>query len=651
MKKYVITCETEAQIDKLIEQLITPGVSPSITTPGCDCLKQSIRITNYYPSSQVDVEVELTQEQFDCLKYYSDILAISEVNDDVFCEPSFKGKKRKLTQSYTSSNDSIPESWAMSRCSSISALAPWNQDFTYYLTGSSVDLVVIDGGINPNHPEWNSPTNISRLQFVNWSNYAPVTANRTINVSVGPGTGGGNHVYYINSIEKGTVYVVKDREAAFGKGYPVTSRTGVYDFVLDGTTTNGHPFFIGEAINSPFDTTYVSNNGATTGTVSLTVWPFNDQRSINAGNQSVMYYWCGNHSGMGGIISRTDFNTQSTDNFFYSDNGGHGTHCTGTAAGSACGWAIESAIYSIKTNFYDSYGYANIQSGVKQMYDHLIGWHRQKMLNPSLSSRPTVTSNSYGWPTGFNYIDVDLKVKELTDNGIHYVHAAGNDNNIVVEPGDTALWNSGERIPSPTYPEGYWSTQADNPVIDVGALGAYTVPFTQYRADYSNYGSGVSLYAPGTYIQSAWHNTSYATYPAPFSSFGLRKISGTSMATPNVAGVLATMLDENPGLTPLQAKQKLLTYAIVNAVSSNSFYNIYGFGQKAGGNPLTLSQYPATFVATTSSSEPILKYTGRCYNKITNINPSGSFYFLSGYNNDSVFFMNSATEMVFTNAC
>ena len=639
IRKYSITCYSEQDVDFIIEKLTTPGQTP--TTSEDSSLLPAIKITDYYCASNNEVEVELTQAQFDELKYHPKIITISEITEEQ-CTNHTIGQKRIINPNFSSTNNSTPVSWAQARCSSLSAMPPWNQNFTYFFTGSSVDLIDIDGGITAGHPEYFDSNGVSRIKYVNWSNYAPLTASRTNTVTVA------NGYYYINGVAQNTVYVVKDKTAnGSGTGYPASYRTGVYDFVLDASTAS-HPFFIGSAVNVPFDSRYVTGNGSTTGVVSLTVWPSNNAL-YNNNVQNTMYYWCGAHAGMGGVIARTDYNTQSDDNYFYTDNGGHGSHTAGTAAGSACGWATGASIYSIKVNFSDNYGYNTFASGLKLVYDLLTAWHKQKLLNPAISSRPTVTTNSYGWGTGTNYNDVDYKVKQLTDKGIHFVHAAGNDYalNLMPSQQDFLLY----RTPSPTYPGSEWTTQENNPVIEVGALGGYNA-IAYFKADYTNYGAGVSIYAPGTYIQSVWHNTGYATYPGYGSIYGLRKISGTSMATPNVAGVLCTMLDDMPGLTPLQAKMALMQNAITGAVSSMpGTYDMYDYGYEYGGNPLTLSQYPASIVATRPSDANFLKHFAKCYTKVSNIRANDSFYALSGIPVVTSVYMNSAADMQFVSNC
>jgi hypothetical protein len=88
-------------------------------------------------------------------------------------------------------------------------------------------------------------------------------------------------------------------------------------------------------------------------------------------------------------------------------------------------------------------------------------------------------------------------------------------------------------------------------------------------------------------IMGAYANKPYQTYAVPDprnTSYHLNKISGTSQATPNVTGMLATVLQARPAMTPAEAKQFVVDHSIKNALveGSNTTYSSTTYLQ--GGN-------------------------------------------------------------------
>ena len=81
---------------------------------------------------------------------------------------------------------------------------------------------------------------------------------------------------------------------------------------------------------------------------------------------------------------------------------------------------------------------------------------------------------------------------------------------------------------------------------------------TDKKASFSNYGTCVDIFAPGVGITSAWYQNDTQT----------NTISGTSMASPHVAGVAALYLQSNPGATPAGVSGALIAGATTGKVTS-----------------------------------------------------------------------------------
>src|SRR5690606_15589144 len=83
-------------------------------------------------------------------------------------------------------------------------------------------------------------------------------------------------------------------------------------------------------------------------------------------------------------------------------------------------------------------------------------------------------------------------------------------------------------------------------------------PTNDNKASFSNYGSCVDIWAPGVGIKAAWASSNTST----------NTISGTSMASPHVAGAAALYLGANPGASPAQVQQGLIDNANVNCINN-----------------------------------------------------------------------------------
>jgi subtilisin family serine protease len=186
------------------------------------------------------------------------------------------------------------------------------------------------------------------------------------------------------------------------------------------------------------------------------------------------------------------------------DCNGHGTHVAGTVGGSTYGVAKDVRLVAVRV--LDCAGSGSI-AGVIAGIDYVTADHA--------AGRPAVANMSLG---GGASTALDAAVARSIDDGVTYAVAAGNGNAAGIA--QDACKSSPARVAG---------------ALTVGASDPGDAP-----ASFSNYGKCVDLFAPGVGITSAWHTTTTAT----------NTISGTSMATPHVAGVAALYLQTRAGASP-----------------------------------------------------------------------------------------------------
>ncbi|MFV5363560.1 S8 family peptidase [Acinetobacter oleivorans] len=199
------------------------------------------------------------------------------------------------------------------------------------------------------------------------------------------------------------------------------------------------------------------------------------------------------------------------------DCNGHGTHVAGTVGGSTYGVAKNVSLVPIRILGCDGSGASsNVIAG--------LDWILKN------GKKPGVVNMSLG---GDANTSLDSAVENLFNNGYVMVVAAGNSN-------ADACSSSPARV---------------SKAITVAATDN-----TDTRASYSNYGSCVDIFAPGSQINSSWIGSNTAT----------KVLNGTSMATPHVVGVVAEMLQSTPTATPQTISTNLLNQASSNVVKNPS---------------------------------------------------------------------------------
>ena len=137
-----------------------------------------------------------------------------------------------------------------------------------------------------------------------------------------------------------------------------------------------------------------------------------------------------------------------------------------------------------------------------------------------------------------HYAALNADIEDAIEDGIVVIAAAGNENYYIAEEGDTE-WNNRVYIQGLNgwvYMNRGGSPSGTRGAINVGSLQ----PNNNRRSTFTNYGPGIDVFAPGSYIHSAFNN---AGTPDPKYTQGtgnyFASISGTSMATPQVCGLIA----------------------------------------------------------------------------------------------------------------
>lgn len=221
------------------------------------------------------------------------------------------------------------------------------------------------------------------------------------------------------------------------------------------------------------------------------------------------------------------------------DCNGHGTHVAGTVGGTTYGVAKGATLVGVRVLDCNGSGsWSGVIAGMDWVAANAQG--------------PSVANMSLG---GGGSAAIDDAVTRMFNAGVPVIVAAGN--------GDFRGREANACNYSPAR-----------------APRAYTVGATtnnDSKTSWSNYGDCVDIFAPGASITAAWHTSNTAT----------NTISGTSMASPHVAGVAALYLQSNPSASPQAVYNYLTDTSTKNKVNNSRTTNnhlLYSLGTSSGGD-------------------------------------------------------------------
>jgi subtilisin family serine protease len=276
------------------------------------------------------------------------------------------------------------------------------------------------------------------------------------------------------------------------------------------------------------------------------------------------------HTQFGGRANGNGF-TSISDGNGSNDCNGHGTHVAGTVGGSTYGVAKGVTLHPVRV--LDCSG-----NGTDSTVIAGVDWVAANRITPAVAN----LSLGGGASTA-----LDTSVQNMISAGVTTAVAAGNDYGL------DACGSSPARV--------------------AAALTVGSSTSTDAKSDFSNIGTCLDIFAPGSSILSSWYTSDTAT----------NTISGTSMATPHVAGVAALYLQNNTSASPATVANQIITTATtghLTAIGAGSpnrlLYSPLTTGGGGGGTPAAC----AGGTLYTGS----LGFTGDF-----NYQPNGSYYFSS----------------------
>ena len=410
--------------------------------------------------------------------------------------------------------------------------------YDYVLDGTNVDQVIVDTGIQVGHPEWEDVNGTTRLKQVDWSAISGVGFSQPAN-------------FYTDTNGHGTHCI----GTMAGKTFGWCKNSDIYNITLYANSGNSISWDnTVDALIGWHNKKNDVNDAAYTGKPTVV-------------NMSFGYVWY--------------INTGVTPNEVQFQEGGTGYPITG---GRYRGTAHTDTTYAALQN------------------RGLIGEFQG--------------SSTYGFPRKFASNDAD--VETLINNGIHVCCAAGNDsmkmdipggvdydNYITIGVGASTYYLYYHRGGSPSVNEGGNTLSGpnateDNPAGDlnegfmVGALENSDV-FTELgykdkKTTFSQSGPGVNIYTAGRYIISAQPNGQGSTYFAN-SSYRQAKYSGTSMAAPQMCGMIGCLLQAQPQWTPGQVKTYFESNAVAN-LNDTGNTDDYTTNTTIHGSPNRVAYFP-----------------------------------------------------------
>lgn len=437
----------------------------------------------------------------------------------------------------------------------------WNNE-TIHLgaTGKGVDIVIMDTGLQVNHEEFLDSNGNSRVRMINWYDYSSISGTLPFN-------------FYTNAEYHGTHVA----STAAGKRHGWAKDAHIYPMNVLGDR--------GSAIDL-------------------------EQ----------------------GLDLIKDWHTSKNDP--------NSPHYTGrpTVLNMSLSYTYESA--SPRPNYIDSIVY---RGTTYENIEEEGSAHNSRNIAEQYDTYGITSPQNSGFRDApVEIVSINTALQEVIDAGVFVANAAGNRAHIMIEkPADyldaTSDWNNLVTFHESNYQSYYMRPNTPySPdamfvanLSNVAPTSGFNMNF-EHIASSSGTGSAVDIIAPGSTIMSASEPYFSATSPIvtetgenlyfynPSDPDNLQiqeSLTGTSMASPQVAGIAALHLGENPDLTPLQVKKRILSdalpltnlykYEYTKHTSSAAEYTPVNYGLKNEGGTANLNGTPPLLLLNRYNKKPI----------------------------------------------
>ena len=523
MKEYIVIAKDEPSIDSIHTELIyntlhintvDRNVIPTRPVAVANSRLGNPRITHYYLT---DAEAQALEKDPRIEAIHTMPAPDTKIKTVIQQSRSYNG----VIGNFNRNGDTVDKyniNWGLRRTSLTTAETRIGNSYEYEADGSGVDVVIMDDGLQCDHPEFVDVTGVSRVHQINWYTATGLDGKMPLNHYLCQNYGDGEHGTHVATTAAGKTF-----------GYAKNAR--IYLIRVFGDSTQVIP----DA--DQFDL--------------IRVW--HSKKPVDPRT---------------GAKRPTIVNTSWGYSWFYA-NGQHNLNRR-----------------NIKTINYRNkiYSYSNSPTSPRIEYGQLL---------------------TSGGRHGFVVPSVNAEQQDAENVGVIFVHAAGNYSH-KIDKLNGIDWNNyyttddvwGGFVP-PGYPIHYHkgcspfssncitvSAARDRAVFNKGTI-------KEVVDSYSERGPGCDVVAPGTNITAGVSKTSsysnleyvWGQNNAQTRSYLVAKISGTSMAAPQVTGVLALYLSRNPTTTPAQAKAWIAKIGIKNQIASSVVNNEWSSPNALLGGP------------------------------------------------------------------